>query len=112
MSTPNAEQAEYWEDRTPSWLDAERHSSRVSKQFGLQAMERLDLAAGQRVLDIGCGSGPTSLDLAERVGPDGEVVGADIAPAMLAAARARAADAGARNVRFVTADMQVDDLGE
>ena len=111
MSGPNTEQAEYWEDRAPSWLEAEGHIARVSMRFGELAMERLDLAAGQRVLDIGCGSGPTSLALAEQVGPDGEVVGADIAPAMLAAARARAADAGARNVRFVTADMQVDDLG-
>jgi SAM-dependent methyltransferase len=64
------------------------------------------------VLDVGCGSGPTTLALAAEVGPEGEVVGADIAPAMLAAATARAADAGARNVRFVEADLQVDDLGE
>jgi SAM-dependent methyltransferase len=111
MSRPNSEQADYWEDRAPSWLDAEGHIARVSSRFGQQAIDRLDLAPGQRVLDIGCGSGPTSLALAERVGPDGEIVGADIAPAMLTAARARAADAGARNVRFVQADMQVDDLG-
>ena len=111
MSRPNSEQAEYWEDRAPSWLEAEGHIARVSIRFGQLAMERLDLGAGQRVLDIGCGSGPTSLALAELVGPAGEVVGADIAPAMLAAARARAADAGARNLRFVAADMQVDDLG-
>lgn len=111
MSRPNAEQAEYWEDRAPSWLDAEGHIAKVSKRFGQLAIERLDLGAGQRVLDVGCGSGPTSLALAARVGPDGQVVGADIAPAMLAAARERAAAAGARNLSFVAADMQVDDLG-
>ncbi len=111
MSGPNTEQAEFWEERAPSWLEAEGHITKVSSAFGALAMERLDLGAGQRVLDVGCGSGPTSLALAERVGVDGEVVGADIAPAMLAAARERAADAGARNLRFVTADMQVDDLG-
>ncbi len=111
MSGPNTEQAEYWEERAPSWLEAEQHIARVSSRFGQLAMERLDLDAGQRVLDIGCGSGPTSLALAGRVGTDGEVVGADISPAMLAAARQRAGDAGARNLRFVTADLQVDDLG-
>ena len=111
MSGPNSEQAEYWEERAPSWLDAEQHITKVSRQFGEIAIDRLDLGAGQRVLDIGCGSGGTTLALAERVGPDGEVVGADIAPAMLAAAAERAGDAGARNVRFVTADMQVDDVG-
>jgi len=111
MTGPNVEQAEYWEDRAPSWLEAEKHITRVSHRFGQMAIERLDLAAGQRVLDIGCGSGPTTLALAAEVGPDGEVIGADIAPAMLAAATERAADAGMRNVRFVAADMQVDDLG-
>src|SRR5690349_2041418 len=98
MSRPNTEQAEFWEDRAPSWLEAERHITKVSSRFGDQAMERLDLRPGQRVFDVGCGSGPTSLVLAERVGDDGEVIGADISPAMLAAARERAAEAGARNV--------------
>jgi SAM-dependent methyltransferase len=111
MSRPNSEQAAFWQDRAPSWLAAEEHVARVSHRFGKAAIERLGLGAGQRVLDVGCGSGPTTLMLATEVGPEGEVVGADISPAMLAAATARAGDAGVRNVRFVEADMQVDDLG-
>ena len=111
MSGPNTEQAEFWEERAPSWLEAEEHTARISGRFGRLAMDQLDLAPGQRVLDIGCGAGPTTLALAERVGHDGEVVGADISPAMLAAARQRAGDAGVPNVRFIAADMQVDDLG-
>jgi len=111
MSGPNTEQAEFWEERAPSWLEAEQHVAKVSSRFGQLAMARLGLGSGERVLDVGCGAGPTTLALAELVGTDGEVVGADISPTMLAAARRRAADAGARNVRFVTADMQVDDLG-
>ncbi|MGZ4710015.1 MAG: class I SAM-dependent methyltransferase [Acidimicrobiales bacterium] len=111
MSGPNSAQAEFWEELTPSWLEAERHTRLVSQRFGEMAIDRLDLVAGQRVLDIGCGAGGTTLELAARVGPDGEAVGADIASAMVRAAQQRAGDAGVRNVRFLTADLQVDDLG-
>jgi precorrin-6B methylase 2 len=56
----------------------------------------LDLAApqpGERVLDIGCGGGTTVLELAARVGPDGHVLGADIAEQSVARARERIAAA-------------------
>lgn len=65
----------------------------------------LPLRHGDRVLDLACGDGAYSCWLAERVGPGGEVVGVDLAPAYLALARAAAAAApvGAR-VRFELAD--------
>ncbi|MFC5137987.1 class I SAM-dependent methyltransferase [Actinomycetospora rhizophila] len=59
------------------------------------------LEAGARVLDVGCGSGTITVDLARRVAP-GEVVGVDIDDATLTKARAHAA--GVDNVRFVTGD--------
>jgi SAM-dependent methyltransferase len=49
--------------------------------------------------------------LASRVAPDGEVLGVDISPAMVAAATRRAAAAGTTNVRFVAADAQTENLG-
>jgi SAM-dependent methyltransferase len=70
------------------------------------------LLPGQRVLDLGCGSGRTTLELASRVGPGGEAVGVDISAEMLAKARERAAQPGTGNVAFVHADVQVHDLGE
>jgi SAM-dependent methyltransferase len=75
-------------------------------------MDRLELRPGQRVVDLGCGTGPTTLEMAARVGPDGEVVGVDIAAEMLARGRERAAQLGAGNVAFLHADVQVHDLGE
>ena len=47
----------------------------------------LDVGPGQHVLDIGCGSGVVSRDIARRVQPHGRVVGIDSSPALLAAAR-------------------------
>jgi SAM-dependent methyltransferase len=66
---------------------------------------------GQRVLDIGCGFGDTTQDIASIVGPEGEAVGVDAAERFIQAAREEAAEAGARNVRFEVADVQTDDLG-
>jgi SAM-dependent methyltransferase len=75
-------------------------------------MDRLDLLPGQRVVDLGCGSGRTTLELASRVGPGGEVLGVDIAAEMLARGRERAARSGAGNIEFLHADVQVHDLGQ
>jgi ubiquinone/menaquinone biosynthesis C-methylase UbiE len=54
----------------------------------------LDISAGQRVLDVGCGSGAVTRDLARRVGPGGLAVGLDPSPALLAVARELAHEAG------------------
>lgn len=62
------------------------------------------LAPGLRVLDVGCGPGSITVDLARRVDP-GEVVGVDAAAAVLDTARAAARDAGVANVHFERADV-------
>ena len=74
---------------------------------------RTPLAAGDTVLDIGCGAGATTLRAASRVGPGGGVTGADISAPLLAVARDRAAAEVARTapIRFVEADVGTADLG-
>jgi SAM-dependent methyltransferase len=58
------------------------------------------LRDGERVVDVGCGGGIDSLIAARMVGASGHVIGVDMTPAMLARARASAAEAGSRNVEF------------
>ena len=59
-----------------------------------------ELLPGERVLDIGSGGGIDSLIAARMVGATGAVVGIDMTPAMLAKARAAAAESGIDNVEF------------
>ena len=65
-----------------------------------------ELVAGEKVVDIGSGGGIDSLVAARMIGPDGEVVGIDMTPAMLEKARAAAAESGVRNVEFREAFME------
>lgn len=110
MHEPNAHQAEFWDEITSSWLEAEHHSELVAGPFGSMAMERLGLHPGHRVLDIGCGSGGTTLTLAAIVGPTGSACGIDIAPGMVDAARARAEADDVPHASFLTIDAQTSDL--
>ncbi len=57
--------------------------------LGMAAIDALAPADGQTVLDIGCGAGQTILQLMDRVGPTGRVIGVDLGPRVLAVARAR-----------------------
>jgi SAM-dependent methyltransferase len=57
--------------------------------LGMAAMDALAPAHGHTVLDVGCGAGETILQLMDRVGRTGRVIGVDLAPRVLAVARAR-----------------------
>ncbi len=78
---------------------------------GEAALRLFPPLTGQRILDIGCGFGDTTLRIAGLVGPGGEVVGVDAARQFIEVARRDAKEAGVRNARFDVADVQVADLG-
>jgi ubiquinone/menaquinone biosynthesis C-methylase UbiE len=65
---------------------------------------------GDRVLDVGCGFGDSTIRIAELVGPEGRAVGVDCADNFVRAGRAEAAAVGAENADFFAADVQEDDL--
>ncbi|MCC6765291.1 MAG: methyltransferase domain-containing protein [Deltaproteobacteria bacterium] len=102
---PNAEQITYWNEQGGSrWVRLQEGLDAQLASFGRVVMDRLVIGAGERVLDVGCGCGETTLELGRRVGPRGSVVGVDISTIMLERARQRAA--GAANVEFLVADAQ------
>jgi ubiquinone/menaquinone biosynthesis C-methylase UbiE len=65
---------------------------------------------GERVLDVGCGFGDSTIRIAQQVGPRGEAVGVDCAGNFVQASEQDAAAAGVMNARFFVADVQEDDL--
>ncbi len=110
MTFANTEQAEFWAARASSWMSLESHHERVIGPAGRMAMDRLDPQPGQHVIDLGCGTGQTTLELAGRVAPGGRVLGVDIAAALLERAREHARAAGINNVDFQHDDVQSSDL--
>src|SRR5262249_36694083 len=70
--------------------------------IGLAAMDALDPQPGQTIVDIGCGAGQTTQQLANRVGSLGRVIGVDIAPRVLDVARSRTATLA--QVQLIQAD--------
>jgi SAM-dependent methyltransferase len=79
---------------------------------GDEALRVVDPAPGERALDIGCGFGDTTRQLAELVGPDGSVLGVDAAPRFIETARDEAIGAGIGNARFAVADVEAHTFDE
>ena len=80
------------------------------KAHGDAAMQLYPPEPADRVIDIGCGFGDTTQQLAGLVGPDGQAVGVDVSEPFIRASIAEAAEAGVENVEFFAADVQVGDL--
>ncbi|MGH2871921.1 MAG: methyltransferase domain-containing protein [Solirubrobacteraceae bacterium] len=99
-----------WEWAAGAWG---RRAARV-REWGMPVstamIEALVLAPGQRLLELAAGPGDTGFIAAERIAPGGLLINSDGAEAMLAAARARAAELGIDNVEFRQLELEWIDL--
>jgi ubiquinone/menaquinone biosynthesis C-methylase UbiE len=73
-------------------------------RYGAATIARLPLAPGGAVLDLCCGTGASAIPSARAVGPDGRVIGVDVAGPQLELARAKAAREGLANIEFRRGD--------
>jgi SAM-dependent methyltransferase len=105
----NAAQSEYWNASAGQrWTDHQEHQDQVLGPVSDRLIAVAAPKPGDRVIDVGCGCGATTIDFAARVSPDGEVLGLDISEPMLARARERAPQN--LPIRFERADATVYDF--
>ena len=103
----NASQIEYWNTGPGAkWLGYQDVLDATFAAVKARLLARAAVAAGEHVLEIGCGTGATTLDLAAGTGAGGRVLGVDVARPLLERARTRAAQAGLHHAEFVLADAQ------
>jgi SAM-dependent methyltransferase len=107
-TTANAAMGRYWNEVAgPRWVQRQAMQEARNVEMLEQLLEAAAPAPGERVLDIGFGTGVTTVPFAQAVGPTGHVTGVDISRPMLEAAQRRVAEEGLGNVELLLADAQV-----
>jgi ubiquinone/menaquinone biosynthesis C-methylase UbiE len=87
----NTDQAAYWNGAAGRrWIDRQETLDRVLNPIQELLLTRAGVTSAERIIDIGCGCGASTIELAGRVGAQGRVMGVDISAPMLARARERA----------------------
>lgn len=104
----NQTQADFWTAAGTMWTALrDRFDSQVN-EHGLAAIDALAPAPGETVIDIGCGAGTTTVQIAALVGDGGHVRGLDISPTMIEGAAAHATEEGLENVTFMVGDAMAE----
>ncbi|MBV8889143.1 MAG: methyltransferase domain-containing protein [Alphaproteobacteria bacterium] len=112
-SAANAAMQRHWNEVAgPRWVRLGGVQEARNVEVAALLIREARPAPGERVLDIGCGTGATALPLAEAVGQKGQVTGIDISEPMLEVARRRVAERGLTNVTLLLADAQEYPLPE
>ncbi|TXL69180.1 class I SAM-dependent methyltransferase [Vineibacter terrae] len=101
----HADQVAYWSgEGGDNWLAREARIDASLAELNRRAIAGAAAKPGEHVLDVGCGTGPTTRALARAVAPSGTVLGLDLSSAMVGEAARRAAADGLTNVRFLAGD--------
>src|SRR6266849_2714579 len=84
----NADQIAFWNGLAGQhWTDRQQAQDTILAPVSDILIDRAKASAGERIVDVGCGCGATTIALAQKVGPTGHVLGIDISAPMLARAR-------------------------
>ncbi len=110
MEDKNIKQKQFWSGAGGDvWVDKQREMDIMLNPLGERAIQGLDLSGEKKILDIGCGCGATTLEIAKAV-TQGEVIGVDISEPMLERATKTASDMMLNNTSFQVKDVQVDEM--
>ena len=107
----NTAQIAYWNDTAAAtWTALQERLDALFDPLTALALDAAAPAAGERVIDVGCGCGATVLALARRLGPTGQVTGFDVSQPMAARARQRVTEAGLANAQVIVSDAATHDF--
>ena len=110
MEDKKTKQKEFWSGKGGDyWVVKQNEMDIMLNPLGKKALAKLNLKSNSKVLDIGCGCGATTLEIAKKVS-EGEVTGLDISVPMLDQAKSEASVQGIHNVDFKVVDVQADQL--
>ena len=111
MAADNSEQIAEWNGALGQrWVAKQRDIDRIVMPFGDAALKAAAPQPGERVIDIGCGCGDTSIEIARLVGAAGSVLGVDVSQPMLEVARAHGALANCAHLAFRDGDASEAEL--
>jgi SAM-dependent methyltransferase len=106
IDEPNGEQTTLWNGVAGrAWVDRQALLDRVLEPFETLLTDAVAAKAPARLLDVGCGTGATTIAAARRIGSRGRCVGVDISQPMIEAAREKARNEGI-SAEFIRADAQ------
>ena len=113
MSEVNKNQKDFWSGKGGDiWVERQNAMDTMLSPLGEAALNKLNFNEEENVLDIGCGCGHTTLNIAKRIGPSGNVTGLDISEPMLKRAKETAVEMSITNTSFKCVDVQTEDLGD
>jgi len=113
MSKANKNQRDFWSGNGGQiWVERQKAMDTMLSPLGKTALSKLNLSDKDNVLDIGCGCGNTTLNIAKKIQPSGKVTGLDISKPMLNKANESAKEMSLTNTTFRCLDVQTDYIGE
>ena len=113
MSEVNKNQKDFWSGKGGDiWVERQNAMDTMLSPLGEAALNKLNFNEEENVLDIGCGCGHTTLNIAKRIGSSGNVTGLDISEPMLKRAKESAVEMSITNTSFKCVDVQTEDLGD
>ena len=111
MKIINQEQKEFWNEKKGKiWVSLESNIDKMLGPLGHHAIKILNPKSGEKILDIGCGTGSTSQSLSKLVGENGLITGIDISEPILNFAKNQLENRNIKNIDFIQEDAQTFNL--
>ena len=107
----NEKQKEYWTNSAGNlWVKDKSEKDNMLEPLGNYALSKFNIIQGMNILDIGCGTGKTTTQLAKKIGSSGHVLGLDLSETMINEARKYSDKDKTSNIDFLVQDVQNEKL--